>query len=110
MESKFKKYKLNDDITMQVISYTEQMMTAKFWFTGKGFPSTHHHSNEESNVIVEGRFEATDGDRTFLVEAGDVVHVSPDVEHNLACLTPTGAFVSTWTPARKDFAKYAELA
>ena len=111
MESKFKKYKLNDNITMQVIAYTEQMMTAKFWFTGPGFPGTHHHSHEETDVIVSGAFEATHGSETFPVHPGQALQIAPNVEHNMKCLTPTGEMISSWTPARKDMIeKFTELA
>ena len=45
MEKQYKKYKLNEFVTLQVLSYTDEMMVAKLWFSGKGFDSTHHHGN-----------------------------------------------------------------
>jgi len=111
MTQQYKKYKLTDTLTIQVLAYTDQMLTAKFWFSGPGFPDTHHHRNEEVNVVIAGEFEATHGTEKFRVHAGDAVTVSPDFEHNMECLSPTGVMVSTWTPARKDIIeKYTELA
>ncbi|KRG70072.1 cupin domain-containing protein [Pseudoxanthomonas dokdonensis] len=107
----YKKYQLNEHITMQVISYTEQLMIAKFWFTGPGFPTTHHHPNEETDVIVSGRFEAVNGEHRHLMYPGDATQVAANVEHNTICLSPTGEMISSWTPARQDLIeKYTELA
>jgi mannose-6-phosphate isomerase-like protein (cupin superfamily) len=106
----YKKVKLNDDVTMQIISISEQMMSARFWFTGKGFGSTHHHSNEEVNVVINGDFIATNGAEQFPVYAGQTVCVAPDVEHDMRCLTPVGEMISTWTPPRKDLIeKFAHI-
>jgi mannose-6-phosphate isomerase-like protein (cupin superfamily) len=104
----YKKFKLNDDITMQIISVTDEMMSARFWFSGKGFPSTHQHVNEELNVVLNGEFVATNGSQTFPVHAGQAVAVASAVEHNMACQTPTGEMISTWTPARQDLLQYAQ--
>ncbi|HYP84793.1 cupin domain-containing protein [Variovorax sp.] len=111
MESKFKKYKINDDITLQVISYSDDATSARLWFTGPGFPSTHHHLHTETNVVVSGEFEATSGDRVYKAAAGETVRIESNVEHNMKCLTPTAEMISSWTPARQDLIeKYTELA
>lgn len=102
MKKQYKKYKLNDDVTLQVISYTEEMMIARLWFTGKGFSGTHHHLNQEANTVISGKFEATNGDTKSILTAGESVHVYTDLPHNLECLTPTGEIITCWTPARKD--------
>lgn len=110
MEKKYKKYALNDNVTIQVLSYTDQMMTAQIWFTGPGFEGTHHHSNQEVNVVISGEFEATDGDNKYNVFPGQVVPVLSDRKHNMECLTPTGSMITIWTPARKDIIdNYTEI-
>ena len=98
----YKKFKLNDDVTIQIISITDQMMSAKFWFTGKGFASTHHHPHEEINVVLNGEFMATNGSERYAARPGQVVCVAPNVEHDMACLTATGEMLSIWTPPRRD--------
>ncbi|MFJ5282956.1 cupin domain-containing protein [Pseudomonas sp. NPDC088429] len=98
----YKKFKLNDDVSLQIISISEHMLTARFWFTGKGFGSTHHHTNEEVNVVINGEFIATNGDEQFPVYPGQAVCVAPNVEHDMRCLTPVGEMISTWTPPRQD--------
>jgi quercetin dioxygenase-like cupin family protein len=109
MKKQYKKYKLSDDVTLQVMSYTPEMMMAKLWFTGKGFDGTHHHLNQEINTVISGKFEAINGNEKIILTAGESVHVHSDLPHNLECLTPTGEICACWTPARQDIIdKYTE--
>lgn len=100
---KYQKYALSDEVEIQILSLSEQSMTAKLWFNGKGFPSSHHHQSEETNVFVAGEFEALKGDERVIVKTGDMVFVESDVEHNLTCLSGKGEVITTWTPPRQDF-------
>ncbi|MGN6493294.1 MAG: cupin domain-containing protein [Agriterribacter sp.] len=110
MKTPFKKYKLNEDVTLQVISYTNELMIARLWFTGRGFNDPHHHINQEANTVLSGKFEATNGSEKTILTAGESVHVYTDLPHNLECLTPTGEIITCWTPARKDIIeKYTEV-
>lgn len=107
---KYKKYKLNDTVTMQLLHYNDEMMTAQLWFSGPGFMGTHHHSNLEMNVVISGLFEATNGQEKYLVHPGETVFITDTYEHNMECLSPTGSMISVWTPARKEFIEqYSEL-
>lgn len=109
MEKQYKKYKLNEFVTLQVLSYTDEMMVAKLWFSGKGFEGTHHHSNQEVNIVTGDEFEATNGPEKIKVYPGQAVKVPADFEHNMECLSPTGEMVTVWTPARQDIIeKYTE--
>ncbi|HEY1076106.1 MAG TPA: cupin domain-containing protein [Fontimonas sp.] len=110
MQKTYRKYPLNETVTMQMISQTDDMMSARFWFSGKGFDGTHHHPHQEINVVIAGEFEATRGTEKFRVYPGQVVVIPPDVEHNMECLTPGGEMVSVWTPSRRDLVeKFGEL-
>lgn len=102
MKTQYKKYRLNDDVTLQVVSYTDEMMIARLWFTGKGFDGTHHHLSQEANTVISGKFEATNGSEKVILTAGESVHIHTDLPHNLECITPTGEIITCWTPARKD--------
>ena len=102
MEKQYKKYKLNEFVTLQVLSYTDEMMVAKLWFSGKGFDGTHHHSNQEVNIVTAGEFEATNGSQKTQVHSGQAVTVPSNFEHNMECLSPTGEMITVWTPARQD--------
>ncbi|WP_202304024.1 cupin domain-containing protein [Dryocola clanedunensis] len=105
----YQKVKLNDAVTMQVISYSEQLMTAKFWFSGPGFAGTHHHDHEEVNIVVSGEFEATNGEQKYRVKAGETATISSGVEHDMKCVSGEAVMISVWTPARKDLLKLAGL-
>lgn len=110
MQKTFRKYQLTETVTMQMISYTDEMMSARFWFSGKGFDGTHHHVHQEINIVVAGEFEATRGSEQYKVRPGQVVVIPPEVEHNMECLSGAGEMVSVWTPARRDLIeKYGEL-
>lgn len=102
MQKTYKKYPINESVTIQMISHTEEMMSARFWFSGKGFDGAHHHLSQEINIVVAGEFEATRGDEKYRVHQGQVVVIAPDVEHNMECLSAAGEMVSVWTPSRQD--------
>lgn len=100
---KYKKYKLSDDVTLQVISYSEELLTARVWFSGDGFNDPdHHHLNQEVDTVISGRFAAFNGEEELILTAGVSIHVGPNQRHSLTCLTPTGEIVSCWSPARED--------
>lgn len=107
----YKKYKLTSDITLQLVSYTDELMVARVWFSGKGFDDPdHHHLNQEIDTVISGKFAASVDEKSTVLSAGESVHVRPGEKHSLQCLTPTGEIVACWSPARKDIIeKYAEL-
>ena len=49
---------------------------------GKGFAS-HAHSTVESFIVLSGHFRCTSGDQSVEVGPWDVVHVPPDLFHDL---------------------------
>ncbi|MDF2831461.1 cupin domain-containing protein [Chryseobacterium indoltheticum] len=109
MEKQYKKYKIHDGVTLQVISYTDEMMVAKLWFVGKDARGTHHHINQEIDTVLSGKFEAVNGDEKVILTTGESVHIYNDNPHSLECLTPTGEIIACWSPARKDIIeKYTE--
>jgi len=57
---------------------------------GKGFAS-HAHATVESFIILAGTFRCTSGDQSVVVEPFDVVHVPPNLFHDLVNIgTETG--------------------
>ncbi len=111
MNTEYKKFALTDQVSLQILGYSDVMLTAQLWFEGKGFADTHHHHNEEVNVVVAGEFMATMGDQQFPVGVGSAVRVPSNVEHNMECVSGTASMISTWSPPRQDFIdKFAVLA
>jgi len=103
MSIEYRKVTLSDGVTLQILGYSDVMLTAQLWFEGKGFPGTHHHENEEVNVVIAGEFMATLGDRQFPAGVGVAVRVPSNVEHNMECVSGTASMISTWSPPRQDF-------
>jgi quercetin dioxygenase-like cupin family protein len=64
----------------------------------------HAHPHRQVTFVERGRFEATLGDETRLVEAGDCFFVPPDVPHGVVALEE-GALVDVFTPMREEFVK-----
>lgn len=113
MPRNYKKYELgkNKDITLQVVSYSEQMLVARVWFSGEGFNDPdHHHLNEEVDTVISGQFLAINGEEETILNPGDSVHVRPNEKHLLRLLSPTGQICSCWMPPREDLIeKFTEL-
>lgn len=103
-----KKYNLTDELEIQILNCTEQAMTAKLWFNGRGPESTHHHASEEVNVFIEGEFDAIYKDTITKVTTGDSVFIPSNDEHGLHCLSGKGVIITTWSPPRQDFMKFVD--
>lgn len=43
----------------------------------------HHHAHEQMMYVLKGRIRASIGDETFIAEPGDIIHMPPDVEHEI---------------------------
>ena len=56
-----------------------------------GMESYSAHPGEEGAFLVKGKVEATVGDRTFLMEAGDVLHYPSDRPHGFRNMGDTRA-------------------
>ena len=64
-----------------------------------GFP-THVHPEEQISIVHEGRMEITIGDRTRLVEPGDVIHFPPEVPHSGRTLDQPCRLIDIFSPPR----------
>jgi quercetin dioxygenase-like cupin family protein len=54
----------------------------------------HAHPNEQIIYLLEGKLRARVGNEERIVEPGDVIHVPPNVEHEVRALEDS-AFVSS---------------
>ena len=71
-----------------------------------GLPS-HSHPHEQITCVVEGTFEMTLGEETYLLEAGTVVTIPPDVPHSGRAITACH-LVDAFYPVREDFKAISE--
>jgi quercetin dioxygenase-like cupin family protein len=68
---------------------------------GGVFP-LHHHSNEQTTWITKGRCEVYSQGRKFVMTAGMVLIIPPNVPHEFVCTEDT-IDVDFFAPARQDW-------
>ena len=80
-------------------------MTVVNWSieSGSAFPE-HSHPHEQIGYVVKGSFEATLGDETSTIHAGDTYYVPPNLVHGVIALEE-GILLDIFTPQREDFLK-----
>lgn len=69
--------------------------------TGASVP-VHSHPNEQWAQVVEGRMEFVVNGQTVLVEAGQMLHLPPDVPHGAKALVPS-VVLDMFAPPRSDW-------
>lgn len=74
------------------------------WMVKKGgvFP-LHHHLNEQITWITEGRCEVFSQGRQFVLTAGTVLVIPPNVPHEFHCTEDT-VDIDFFAPQRQDWA------
>ncbi len=73
------------------------------WTVKKGgvFP-LHHHANEQITWITEGRCEVLSQGKKFVLSAGTVLVIPPDVPHEFHCTEDT-IDIDFFSPQRQDW-------
>jgi len=91
------------DVTIKVVSNSENLTVAELHFPANATADIHQHVNEEVNYVVKGVFETIHEGEKCILNPGDVVQVSPNLKHNLKCISSeNGVILTSWTPSRKD--------
>lgn len=74
------------------------------WTVKKGgvFP-LHHHANEQITWITEGRCEVSSQGKKFIMTAGTVLVIPPNVPHEFHCTEDT-IDIDFFAPGRQDWA------
>ncbi len=93
--------KLSDTISRQYI-YGSQSMLVKWTFKKGAVVPLHHHVNEQITWIPEGLAKLNSQGKTFLLKAGDVIVIPPNVPHEFIALEDT-IDIDIFTPARQDW-------
>ncbi len=73
------------------------------WTVKKGgtFP-LHHHSNEQTTLITQGRCEVYSQGKKFIMTAGMVLIIPPNVPHEFVCTEDT-IDIDFFAPERQDW-------
>ena len=78
-------------------------VTIAFWDAkaGSKLPA-HSHVHEQISQIIEGEFELTIGEETFVLKQGKVAIIPSNVEHSGTAITDC-KIVDTFYPVREDY-------
>jgi quercetin dioxygenase-like cupin family protein len=88
-------------IQRQYVSGSQSTITK--WTVKKGgvFP-LHHHANEQTTWITKGRCEAFSQGKKYILTAGSVLIIPPNVPHELIC-TEDSIDIDFFSPQRQDW-------
>jgi unsaturated pyranuronate lyase len=93
--------KMNPLLTRRVI-HTGQMTVARLWLgKGSNVPE-HRHVNQQVTMLQSGALEFEMAGERFVLKAGEVLVIPPDVPHRVVALEESTA-TDLFTPAREDW-------
>jgi quercetin dioxygenase-like cupin family protein len=95
---------LGDGLSRKILASGGKMMTVEVRFEKGAVGALHSHPHEQIGYVLKGRFEATVGDDTTILEVGDSYYVEPDVVHGVVALED-GMLLDVFTPQRENFLK-----
>jgi len=102
--SAIEKTELGGGVSRKILSYNDEMMSVEVSFEKGAVGAMHTHPHVQISYVLQGRFEATIGGETRIIEKGDTYITEPDVPHGVVCLE-AGALLDIFTPKRADFLK-----
>jgi quercetin dioxygenase-like cupin family protein len=68
----------------------------------------HTHDEEQMGYIVRGTAEFDDGERTWLLEAGDVYHAPPGAQHGARAIGGEVVIIDVFSPPRAGIREMLE--
>lgn len=95
---------LGGGVKRRVLSYNDKIMAVEVAFTSGAVGAMHAHPHVQISYVLEGKFEATVGDKTKIMTKGDTYSVDEGVMHGVVCLEE-GALLDVFAPMREDFIK-----
>jgi quercetin dioxygenase-like cupin family protein len=93
---------LGEGVSRKILASSGKIMAVEVRFDKGAVGSLHSHPHEQISYVLKGRFEATLGDDTTIIEVGDTYYVAPDVVHGVVALED-GMLLDVFTPQREDF-------
>lgn len=100
------KEKINDKITRQYIMGSESMIV-KWTLAKEAVIPLHFHPNEQITWITKGSVRVLSQGKEFIVKAGGVLIIPPNVPHEFHALEET-IDIDYFTPARQDWLTNAD--
>jgi len=93
--------KLNALLSRRVI-HTDQMTIARMGLAKGAVVPLHHHVNQQVTMLTSGALEFEMGDQSFVLKAGDVLVIPPNLPHRVVALEDSTA-TDLFTPPREDW-------
>lgn len=75
---------------------------ARFRFDKGNKVAVHHHPNDQITTVQSGSIKMVCGGEEFIMKAGDMVHVPPDVPHSNEALEDS-VIIEIFSPVRQDW-------
>src|SRR5277367_2759410 len=92
--------KMNPLLSRRVI-HTGQMTIARLWLGKGAVVPLHHHVNQQVTMLKSGALKFDMDGESFVLKAGEVLVIPPDVPHRVEALEESTA-TDLFTPARED--------
>ncbi|MCR5323149.1 MAG: cupin domain-containing protein [Lachnospiraceae bacterium] len=93
---------LGNGIVRRVLAYDKDLMCVENTFETGAVGAIHHHPHTQITYVVSGRFEFEIDGVKKIVEAGDTMLKTDNVEHGCLCLEK-GILLDIFSPMREDF-------
>jgi quercetin dioxygenase-like cupin family protein len=93
--------KLNALLSRRVI-HTDQMTIARMGLAKGAVVPLHHHVNQQVTMLTSGALEFEMGGQSFVLKAGDVLVIPPNLPHRVVALEDSTA-TDLFTPPREDW-------
>src|SRR5664280_1023453 len=75
---------------------------AHFRFDKGNKVASHHHVNDQVTIVEKGAVRMVVGDEEFVLKAGQMVHVAPNIPHGNEALEDT-VIMELFSPIREDW-------
>ena len=95
---------LGKGVSRRILASDGTLMTVQFTFEKDAVGTPHSHPHEQIGYVVKGRFQATVGDDSTIIDVGDSYYVPSSVVHGVVALED-GILLDVFTPQREDFLK-----
>jgi quercetin dioxygenase-like cupin family protein len=92
---------MNPLLSRRVI-HTEQMTVARLWLGKGAVVPLHQHVNQQVTMLQSGALEFEMGGEKFVLKAGDVLVIPPNLPHSVVAIEESTA-TDLFTPAREDW-------
>ncbi|RZK17248.1 MAG: cupin domain-containing protein [Hymenobacter sp.] len=85
-----------------LVAYNDDLLLVKVTFETGTVGALHHHVHSQITYVESGEFEATVGEETRILQAGDSFYAAPNVPHGVVA-RQAGVLLDSFSPVRLDF-------